>query len=196
MPDVLIERDQLVNDLRGAVHEGESGLKYVPRLLLKVIETEAWRERYDTKAREVVKFESFGAFVVAEPTAGLGAPVDLIRRIVAGTEAEREVGKKLNEEVRAAGGHGGDRRSTGFQGGGTTLKKGTAEHHIARLKRDDPELAERVVEGEVSADAAAKAKGWRKPRIVLTTPQRIATHLRKHLSSDQLSELARLLTEE
>ena len=34
---------------------------------------------------------------------------------------------------------------------------------LARLRRDDPEMAERVGRGELSANAAAVAKGWRKP---------------------------------
>lgn len=40
----------------------------------------------------------------------------------------------------------------------------TTANTVARLKRDDPELAERVVNGEVTPNAAAREKGWRKPR--------------------------------
>lgn len=54
----------------------------------------------------------------------------------------------------------------------------TAEKIVARLKRDDPELAERVVRGEVTPNAAALMKGWRHPRIVVTSPEAVAAALR------------------
>src|SRR5690606_24901280 len=64
----------------------------------------------------------------------------------------------------------------------------TAERHLRRLKRDDPALAEKVVKGEISAYAAARAKGWKPPRIQVTTPERTAAHLRKYMTPDQLAE--------
>jgi hypothetical protein len=67
---------------------------------------------------------------------------------------------------------------------------------VARLKRDDPALAERVVCGEVTPNAAAREKGWRKPRIVLSTPERVAASLRKWMPADSLMRLARLLLDE
>ncbi len=72
---------------------------------------------------------------------------------------------------------------------------------LARLKRDaekEPEAAElaaRVTSGEMTANAAARAKGWRKPRILLTSPESIARALRQHLDSDTIAELVRLLLE-
>lgn len=77
----------------------------------------------------------------------------------------------------------------------TTIRSETVETVTARLKRDDPDLAEKVVNGEISAYAAARSKGWKPARIQVTTPERVANHLRKHFTRAQLSELARLLTE-
>lgn len=80
-----------------------------------------------------------------------------------------EVARLLAEDVPAAAAHGGERQTGRAQDGVTILSSGvdnTAEHITARLKRDDPDLAEKVVTGEVSPNAAARQKGWRKPRIV------------------------------
>lgn len=33
------------------------------------------------------------------------------------------------------------------------------------MKRDDPDMAERVLDGELNPNAAARSKGWTKPRI-------------------------------
>ena len=40
-----------------------------------------------------------------------------------------------------------------------------AEYTLARLKRDHPKLAEKVVKGEMSANAAAIEAGFRKPPL-------------------------------
>ena len=58
-----------------------------------------------------------------------------------------------------------------------TKQEGTsATYTLKRLKRDNPELAERVVNGELSANAAAIQAGFRKPTITLqpTNPVRAA----------------------
>jgi hypothetical protein len=68
-----------------------------------------------------------------------------------------------------------------------------AEHIVARLKRDDPELAEKVVRGDITPNAAAREKGWRKPRILLTSPERVAESLRRYMPRDALTRLAQIL---
>ena len=72
----------------------------------------------------------------------------------------------------------------------------TSSAITARLKRDDPDLAEKVVRGEVTPNAAAREKGWRKPRIVLSTPERVAASLRKWMPRESLKRLAELLTQD
>lgn len=60
--------------------------------------------------------------------------------------------KRLDDGVRALGKRGGDRRSQAAknQVRNTNLKPSTetAAYTLARLKRDRPDLAERVVKGE------------------------------------------------
>jgi hypothetical protein len=57
-------------------------------------------------------------------------------------------------------------------------------------------MAHRVVSGEISAYAAAREKGWRKPRIVVSSPERVADSLRKHMSTDDLARLVALLIQD
>jgi hypothetical protein len=52
------------------------------------------------------------------------------------------------------------------------LSYNTADYWKARLRRDDPELLARVERGELTANAAAVAKGWRKPPDPLRELQR------------------------
>lgn len=96
--------------------------------------------------------------------------------------------------------HGGDRRSSQFQGDVITLKRGSTgrDYVIARLKRDDrPDLAERVLSGDLSANAAAIEAGFgkRKVSVPVAQPTSAAASLRKHMTPEHLAELVRLLQE-
>jgi len=71
-----------------------------------------------------------------------------------------------------------------------------SDYLTARLKRDDPDLAEKVVRGEITPNAAATEKGWLKPRIALSTPERVAASLRKWMPRESLKRLAELLTQD
>jgi hypothetical protein len=70
----------------------------------------------------------------------------------------------------------------------------TADRVVARLKRDDPELADLVVKGAITPNAAAREKGWRKPRVVVSSPEAVARSLRKYMSADDIAALIAALT--
>ncbi|GAA2860272.1 hypothetical protein [Nonomuraea rubra] len=158
--DLRVENDHLITDLRGAVHNGESGLAYVPRLLKKVLETEAWRERYDAKSRSIVAFKSFGDFVTTPATEGLGASMDLIERIVGTDDPE------LLILLRTAKARGRGARTDLLDGESpSSLADDTTGRDVARLAREAPEELAAVQRGEKSVHAAAIAAGIRRRRI-------------------------------
>jgi hypothetical protein len=72
-----------------------------------------------------------------------------------------EAGKLM---TRSEAGKLGGRGKKASRDRGMVSKSDTAEYVLARLRRDDPELAERVERGELTANAAAPLKGWRKKR--------------------------------
>ncbi len=107
----------------------------------------------------------------------------------------RELRKKATDELgEGLGRHGGDRRSpeARFQVDNINLKEGgTSESYaIRRLKRDHSELAEKVVSGEMSANAAAIQAGFRKKTLSIPLePRGMARTLRRHLTEDQIEDL-------
>ena len=105
-----------------------------------------------------------------------------------------ESAKKLwLEELPASGKHGGDRSKSG--------DRTCNEHHmnadglLARLKRDRPDLAQQVLDGDLSATRAAQIAGFRTPTVRLGKPATVAVKLRDHYSREDLAELARLICE-
>jgi hypothetical protein len=107
-----------------------------------------------------------------------------------------EVGRLIRDEVVPAGAHG----SNQHRGVGNTKSSSRgandATYVMARLKRDDPQLAQRVVEGHLSPNAAAVQAGIRPQRIsvCIDDMEKAAAALRRRLSDDQRRALAKLLT--
>jgi len=104
----------------------------------------------------------------------------------------------LREEIKPAAEavHAGPGRGHKTDCATIGLEPDRADTIVARLKRDDPALAARVVNGEITANAAARQKGWRRPRIVVSSPESVAASLRRHMTADDLARLAALLVGE
>ena len=103
----------------------------------------------------------------------------------------------LKSEIPAAREAKGGPVPSGDNSGGTGVSGSDhgngSDGILARLKRDDPDTAQKVITGELSANAAAHAKGWRKPRIVLSSPESVATRIRDHFTPDEIESLITLL---
>jgi hypothetical protein len=168
----------------------------LPGLVERLLDEEAWRE-FDAPAPiGHVVHTSFREFVQAKPSAGLGSRLDQLKALC-GTRQDLadRVQRMFDEQIRpaAAPGEIGNGRPRERGTNPTPGRSDTRERVIARLKRDDPALAQRVVNGEITANAAARQAGIRKPRIVLTSPASIARALRQHLAAEDIAELIALL---
>lgn len=194
-----------------ALHRDGASPAGALELLAAIVEDRTW-ERVTDKAGRSFKgrFRDF----VNDRTAGLGYDPDQLPKVLElrhphesrpdvadrMTTMRKEVTKLLLSEIPPA--LAWERPTAERNKDGATNytpqrdQANTATHITARLKRDDPELAEKVVSGEITPNAAAREKGWRKPRIVLSTPERIAGSLRKYMPREALVRLAELLTKE
>jgi hypothetical protein len=187
----------VVREVISTTTTGADLMSAMPGLVKRLLDEEAWRSFAAPAPAGFVEHDSFTSFLATGSPRGLGGRRDQLMALCGIDEALKErVRQLLDEEVPQAAPRGGDRRSAEFQTSATHLKENTAEHLLSRLKRARPELAERVVRGELTANAAAQQAGIRKPRIVLTSPASIAAALRRNLSEADVAELARLLAEQ
>jgi hypothetical protein len=173
-------------------------------LLEAILRDDKWR-RIEYKGSP---FASFRTFVTAPSNYGLATTPEELRKIInlrhpqesSASWRERaqwvrtEVERLLDEAIEPVSPNGANQHG-GLRGTKPLPFSDTGDRVVARLKRDDPELADRVISGEVSKNAAAKQKGWRKPRIVLTSPRSVASRIRQHFTTDQIAELILLLQE-
>jgi hypothetical protein len=153
--NVLVFRDQIVGLLYHALSTGSHGLSSVPGLLRRAILEEAWKERTVKATGETIPgFKTFREFVETVPPDGLGSTLELIARIVA-DDAEVET---MFREI-----------TTGEQGAHShndniimKAEQGTSRPYVlSRLKRARPDLFDRVVAGELSANAASIEAGFK-----------------------------------
>lgn len=178
--------------LQNYVATGTDDLDMVTSLVGKVIESGSWR-KFTTPNGFPVAHESFQGFVTADRWDGLGTSRDALVAWVREQDPEVAalVEKAWRDEVPAANKNGANQH-TGCGGTSPKMREGS-DGILARLKRDDPDLARQVVAGDITANAAARQKGWRKPRILLTSPHSIAAGLRKHLTVEEIKQIKELL---
>lgn len=187
-----------------ALHRDGASPAGALELLASIVEDRTWERVSDIHGRSFVG--RFREFVEAKSPYGLGYDADQLPKLltlrhphegVPGVAEQmarmrKQVRRLLIDEIPSAQPVGrppsSNVRATNING------SDTGDYVVARLKRDAPEVADRVAAGQLTANAAARQMGWRKPRIVVSTPERTAAHLRKHLTPDELAELAQLLT--
>src|SRR5699024_1268472 len=162
----LVTDDEAVARLQKTVSDGSRDLERVTSLVAKVLDSGAWASFKD-QVGVGVEHEGFQSFVTTRGWEGMGASkvaLDAWPR-VPDTRVADLVERVWRGEIPAARKTAGRPDSNGSATPITSVRDHTADSILARLKRDDPALAEQVVNGEVTPNAAALAKGWRKPRV-------------------------------
>ncbi|MDX3550096.1 hypothetical protein PV724_47425 [Streptomyces europaeiscabiei] len=185
----------LVQALGSGIRSTGNGLADLPALLRRVMEEEAWRS-FVTPMGKLVEYDRFVDFVTTPPSQGLGATVDLMRKIVADDPVASDL---LDQALQNP--NGGDRRSADFSLDNiqTEPPSGTSrEAGLRRLRKDRPDLHAEVLAGALSTHAAMVLAGFRKRKISIpvTNAEDAAKALRRNLEPAQIKDLVRLLTVE
>ena len=166
---------KVLQDAQDCLSRGEGAFGALPSVVKSMIRDEVWKHLTD---KEGECFADFPSFVEYSLWWGLETSYD---RLIEFCKDDAECRQMLLEQMTVSpnpGGNGSNQYSS--KGDNVTFapnpRGNSAAHTLRRLKRDNPELAERVVNGELSANAAAIEAGFRKPTITLkpTNPVRAA----------------------
>src|SRR3990167_140653 len=115
------------------------------------------------------------------------------------TALRDDVRRLLNAELPPVKSSGGDRRSELYYNSETHVRQrgDTPEYKLGRLKRENPELAERVINGELSANKAAKIANIapHKVTIRMDNPASAAPTIYKFMSEENIADLIDRLLE-
>jgi hypothetical protein len=195
--DKLREADAIVDSLGKAMQSGETGLRYVPALLIRVIDEGLWRKRVIAKTGQVAEFETFLEFVITEPLEGLGADLGTLKSLCRDNKAALDAIDKVTAFPT-----GTNQYSKGFDNvkslGIEAPVGNSADYALRKLRADAPELHQRVIAGELSPHAAMKEAGFRKKTVSIPVDdvRAIARTLARHLTVDQIEELTSILAGE
>lgn len=155
--------------------------------LEKIIESGNWRE-FEHPMRGVQRFDKFAdyclEFVELEPHA-----VEVLLEHSNFKAAAATVRRMLAEDIAPAAGRGRPPASKGnVSDTNNNLRDADAAAVIARLKRDDPDLAQQIIDGDISANAAAIQAGIRKAYARVRTDDctRAVSVLLRHYTADEI----------
>ena len=193
--DRLLSPDEVISHLSVEVEKGGNNAKSITTLMRQVVDDGHWHEYRSTATGVVKTHGSFRKFI----NDGLG--IKRIDLLVSWIEpVDKDVAKRLQrawrEDVAPALAHGANRHTTPRDHAMNSSHPESSDGILSRLKREDPMTAQAVINGDLTANAAARMKGWRKPRILLTSPDSVAKRIREHYSPEEIQELANLLMEE
>jgi hypothetical protein len=160
----LRQNQNLHESLVHMIHRGETGLRELPGLLLKVIEEESWRQRYVPQLEKVVTFDRFIDYVTTAPLEGMGATPDLLRALCKDHLAARSALENALVDKP------GKRKVDYIRLNQSNIKaQDRIGQSILSLKRHHSELHARVIAGEISVYEAAVQAGIYPKRISVNT---------------------------
>ena len=158
-----IEKGQLVLTTVQCFTRAEGSLSNFPGLLKRVIEERAWEKR--SHHGEVIDLPNLRALITEKPIRGWGQDPKKVEAVI---RDEPEVLEMYREAMK--GEHGGDKKSRINVDNINNDRRsdGTSRSYtLTRLKHQKPELFQEVVQGKMSANAAAVLAGFRKLRTPL-----------------------------
>ena len=150
--------DELDSGLRGSEHN----LTTVANTIVVVLRDEAWRERR-IRTGEIVRCESFLELLTAPPLHGFGEDPQKVEALL---KDDAEALRLFRTAVTAARGQPSKERKHSNRI--IKPRQGTTRAYtLTRLQKQAPAFYQRVIAGELSANAAAIAAGLRRPKTTL-----------------------------
>lgn len=178
---VRLDIQATLNDVRGEA-------EHLDAMLGLLRQHEGWRKLTNGKRQ---LFASYEAFCLEPQPYGLGYRTEDIDRIIGERRRANAQTLAANPAVGPAAAHGGA-RAKGEQGDNVPLPRGnSASGIVRRLKRDHPEIAAALANGEYrSARAAGIAAGF----VKVQTPLEKARAAVARLSAEERATLVAELT--
>lgn len=189
--DMAAVNGTYVVSLRRAMTEGSATLANFPGLLKNVLEHDRWRLHKTQLGDKPVQLPSFEAFVTTPPLEGLGTSVRTIRNLIRDDPEAIELLDRALERPTGKAGHNVD--NVNVKEPEERPDGNSAQQAIRKLRKDRPDLLERVKAKELTPHAAMIEAGFRVRQIqVPAVPAIAARRLAKHFDVRELiAELSR-----
>ena len=183
----LLSPDEVISHLSVEVEKGGNNSKAITTLMRQVLDDGQWHEYRSTATGVVKTHGSFRDFIER----GLG--VKRIDLLVSWIEpVDKGVAGRLQrawkEDIAPANPNGANQHTLEGESNSNPNNR-TADGILRSLKRDHPDLAQQVIDGNITATAAARKAGYQTPVIRLGKITTVARKLREHYSPEEITEL-------
>lgn len=193
MTDRLYEAGLIVGHLSRALVDGTRDLGVIPGLVRRIIREELWREYSDLKSgRRFGPFRSFPEFV---ETPGSGGGLGLTRKqLDALCVDDMEIRSLIDKAYESIP---GAHRPAPHNNVMRSEQGNSQSYALRKLRKDRPDLHEKVLAGELKPNAAMEEAGFRKlvRSVRMDDPDSAARTLRKFMTPEARLHLAELLKE-
>jgi len=167
-------------------------VEQIPDQVKRVIENGWWKERRPRKmSGKEFRYGTFGEFVEDHPPQGLGIKLDMLKKLC---EDDPEALVAIREaSTNIQGKHHSNNITMRQQ---ETAARGTyKDYTLYRIKQERPDLYERVLNKEMSANKAAIEAGFRKKMVsVEASVDGFVKAIRRKFSDDEVAEIAGMLS--
>jgi hypothetical protein len=178
-----VSADAVTRLLRSAKNLDDDQGNFIASLR-RVIDEGSWRD-FTLESGFHHSFDTFAGFL-----AWVGVDRDEVVAVLRVRGEQALASAVLAEGIPPAAQHGGTRDQSQVSVTNLMARDSDNAYVVARLKRDDPDLAQQVINGTVTANAAAIQAGIRRPyqRVRTDNPQLAIAALLRHYTRDQLAD--------
>jgi hypothetical protein len=159
--------------------DGKGSLSGFPGLIKEIIQEKAWERREHNG--KIYELPSLLALVTEKPLAGWGQDPAAVERLLRDDPEALSMWRKETTRANHRPLKSNDNIITSSK-----AKQGTGKAYtLDRLSKENPDLYQSVVNGDLSANAAAIAAGWRKKTVTVTDdPASAAKTLREKFGDE------------
>ncbi len=187
---------QLLDALYFSVRDGKK-VDNIPGLIEQLLAEDIWKEVYVEETERTVAYDRFEDFVTTPPPEGLGTKVKELERLIG---EDKDALNKLNDALEGKPGQklkASQRTVDANIGDNSKRRAGSSRFmNIRRLRENNPDLLERVLNKEITLSTAMIEAGYKKRRItVYAEVEPVVEKLKTEFSKKDLNRIIKLLQE-
>lgn len=184
-----VMKDEIITSLARDINSTGWELRSIPGLVKRVINENMWPERIVRVTGEIATFKTFAEFVTTAPPAGLGTDIDTLERLCRDDAEAVTLLRQATTNPKHV--HVSDANNVSIS---KPAHGNTRAYTLDRLSRERPDLYERVVNKELTANAAAIEAGWRKRKVqVDPEPDAVVSFILRQFNDEERAYIVRAL---
>jgi hypothetical protein len=201
------EAGRIVYEAISMESRGIGSINVIPVQIIRIIKDGLWKQYFMENIEEMVENKSFVEFIEKAHPRGMNSNIKQLRGLLQQStdrmadEALKLFEKEILQPAAKQGAPKGSqnaKKDKGIKHNNIMFnpdRQGTdKDYTVRRLERDRPDLAKKVINGELSANAAAIEAGFRTKTVTMPLePKRAAETLKRHFTKKQIKAIIEAL---